>query len=201
METWRLVLHFPVFNIQQGSELLECSSIFCKNSKATKSLNLLWKSCSFWQRYFRIIISHIFCLQKQKCWLSIFIYSYSSSHTIHLVITQFISFSMEGVFYEKTFSTWECKNCKVSREVHFCAWHTTINVSNAKQVSQSMLIFIRRYLFAEKQRLCCWKLLTACTPTFNYSEYLKAEQRTYQRHAYLCQPQKLIRTNLSDSCQ
>lgn len=46
------------------------------------------------------------------------------------------------------------------------------NVSKAKQVSWSVLIFIRKYLFAEKQTLCCWKLLlTVCTPTFNYSVF------------------------------
>lgn len=79
---------------------------------------------------------------------------------------------MKGVFYENTFSTWGCKNCKVSSEVHFCAWHATINVSNAKQVSWTTLIFIRRYLFAEKQRVCCWKLLlTVWTLTFNYSAF------------------------------
>lgn len=109
---------------------------------------------------------------KTSCWLSIFIYSYSSSHTIHLVITQLISFSMEGVFYEKTFSTWGCKNCKVSNEVHFCALHTTINVSKGKQFSLNVFIFIRKYLFAEEQRLRCWKLLLpAHTLTFNYSVF------------------------------
>jgi len=60
---------------------------------------------------------------------------------------------MEEAFYEKAFSNWGCKNCKVSSEVHFCALRTAINVSKGKQGLGNLPILIRKYLFAEKQNL------------------------------------------------
>lgn len=55
---------------------------------------------------------------------------------------------------KKHSATGGAKN-RVSNEVHLCALCTTVTVSKGKQDPGNLLIFIRKYLFAEKQNLCC----------------------------------------------